>query len=79
MTIDQFAKLDFLRKMLLIEHEGILLDTYIDKNDIIKIYFLHEFFIEVNVNVDSRFITDIIPFKRGFKLTNDCVSHCLSA
>ena len=78
MTINDFAKLDFLKKMILIECQATLIDTYPDNSSIIKAYALNDFFVEVNVNTKSRFITDIIPYKRGFQFSNS-VRHSMSA
>lgn len=79
MSITEFAQLDFLGKMILIEHDAVLIDTYSEKDDLITTYFLTEFFVEVKVNKHSRFITDIIPYKRGFKQPIESISHSLSA
>ena len=79
MTINDFTKLNFSEKMSLIDTDAQLIDSYIDKNQEIMIYYIFDFFTEVTVNYKTQCITDVIPYKRGFKLNYETETVLLSA
>jgi hypothetical protein len=66
MNIREFAKLDLLEKAYLLKHVAILIDSYMDKSNLVKIYTLNGFFVEATINPWDETIVDIIPFRRGF-------------
>lgn len=66
MTIQQFIKLSFEEKSELICAEGKLIDAYETNEISVKVFSLHEFFVEVLADLNEEKIVDIIPYKRGF-------------
>ena len=66
MTIQQFIKLSFEEKSELICEEGNLIDSYEWNQTSVKVFALHEFYVEVLADTNEGKITDIIPYKRGF-------------
>lgn len=79
MTINEFAKLNFIEKMALIEQKAVLIDSYPINEQHIKTYYLNDFFLEVIAGIESQYITDIIPYKRGFKVNKENASRSLNA
>jgi len=65
-TIQQFIKLNFEEKSDLICSTGNLIDEYNENNVDVKVFSLHDFFVEVIVNTQEETIADIIPYTRGF-------------
>ena len=51
-------------------NKGILMDTDIEKDTKISLYYLEGFFVELSTSVKSKQITDIVPFKRGYRVQN---------
>jgi hypothetical protein len=66
MNIREFTKLDLLEKAYLLKHVAILIDSYMDNGNLIKVYTLNGFFVEATINPWNETIVDIIPFRRGF-------------
>ena len=66
MNMRDFNRLDFLEKAYLLKHAAILIDSYIDNGNLVKVYSLNNFFIEATINPWDETVIDIIPYKRGF-------------
>ncbi|MBP7808993.1 MAG: hypothetical protein KA163_06855 [Bacteroidia bacterium] len=66
MTIQEFIKLSFEEKSNLVCAEGNLIDDYNENNIEVKVFSLHEFYVEVIVNTQEETLVDIIPYTRGF-------------
>ena len=66
MNIYDYAKLPGAEKELLLREEGLFLEKYSDGNNIVFVYYLDGFFIELTTKEGN--IIDLIPFKRGYKL-----------
>lgn len=79
MNINDFIKLNFLKKMILIENKAILMEIYSENQQKISTYYIFDFFVEVIVSEKSQYITDIIPYKRGFKVKEQSENLLLSA
>jgi hypothetical protein len=65
-TMREFTKLDVLEKAYLLKNMATLIDTYMDKGNMVYIYSLSDFFVEATVNPATETIIDMIPYKRGF-------------
>lgn len=79
MTINEFIKLNFLKKMILIENKALLIDIYTENHKKISTYYIFDFFVEVIVDEKSQYIIDVIPYKRGFKVKEEKENLLLSA
>jgi hypothetical protein len=66
MTIQDFARKNFIEQVALIKNEATLIDNYLDAGNIVMVYALNGFFIEATINPITESIIEIIPFKRGF-------------
>ncbi|HWY11446.1 MAG TPA: hypothetical protein VN026_08980 [Bacteroidia bacterium] len=66
MTIYNYAKLRIEEKESLINNEALYLENYSDNGNIINVYYLNTFFIEVVLC--KGMVKDILPYKRGYKM-----------
>ena len=66
MTITDFARLEKREKIGILLSQALLVDSYKENEDRITVYFLNGFFVELTVN--QHMVSDIIPFKRGYRL-----------
>lgn len=67
MTIFEFAKLNPSQKEELIHTEAMLIESYVEKDIRITLYYVPNFFIEVSTCLKQNAVLDVIPFRRGFK------------
>lgn len=66
LTIRDFTKLDFSEKVQLLHHSARLIDSYMDKTNLIDVYALNDFFVETTIEPSTGQVLDIIPYRRGF-------------
>lgn len=80
MTIFEFAKLKPSQKEELIHTKAMLIESYVEKDIRITLYYMPSFFIEVNTSVKKNKVIDIIPYRRGFKIEqlSDKIYHNLN-
>jgi hypothetical protein len=71
LNIYDFAKLNINEKLVTLKNNGLLFDYYIEKDILVNLYFMHNFFIEERVLKGNHQLLDIIPFKRGFQLNTE--------
>ena len=67
MTIFEFAKLKPSQKEELIHTKAMLIESYVEKDLRVTLYYMPSFFIEVNTCLKRNAVLDVIPFRRGFK------------
>lgn len=65
MTIYDYAKSGAKEKMLLINDEAILIETFRDNENTIYVYRLFDFFVELTTNNGA--VIENTPYKRGYK------------
>lgn len=65
----RFIRLGFEEKLKALELGGTLLDTDVEGTNIVKLYFLHGFFVEQIESVCGT-ITELIPYKNGYRIYN---------
>lgn len=68
MQIYEFLALNINDKADLVWQNGKFIDKYADLTYSVNLYFLFNFFVEVSYSVKENKITDITPFKKGFRL-----------
>lgn len=66
MTIQEFTRLSFVEKTELLKNQAMLIDQYMDNNNLVHNYQLDNFFVEATICLKTETIVDIVPFKRGF-------------
>jgi hypothetical protein len=66
-----FGKLPLHKKSELLIQEGVALDADVTKDVFVTLYYMHGFFVEETFDKNTNTITDIIPFKKGFKLSKN--------
>lgn len=74
----EFIKLNILEKAYLLKNMATLIDTYMDKGNLVYIYSLSDFFVEATVNTSTETIIDMIPYKRGFFTNKSYLNNHLS-
>lgn len=52
----------------LIQRKGMFLDADIEKDCLVKLYFLSGFFVEEIVSLHEDKVIDVIPYKQGYRL-----------
>jgi hypothetical protein len=67
MTIFEFAKLKPSQKEEIIHTKAMLIESYVDKEIRVTLYYMPSFFIEVITCLKQNAVLDVIPFRRGFK------------
>lgn len=67
MNIFEFAKLKPSQKEELIHTKAMLIESYLEKDIRITLYYIPSFFIEVTTCTKRNVVLDVIPFRRGFK------------
>lgn len=67
-SIIEFVKLNTIQKVELLTQEAVLLDLDTEKNTITRLYFYRGFFVEEVFCRNLNEITDIIPYKQGFRI-----------
>lgn len=73
MNIYNFTKQTDAVKYLLIRYQSTLIDKYLHDDNLIEIYKLNNFFIEVVLNL-ARSTMDITPFKHGFSINKETLA-----
>ncbi len=63
-----FVRLNMHQQSRLLLAEGIILDQDNDYDTLTRLYFLDGFFVEEIVCKSTNELTDIIPYKQGYKL-----------
>lgn len=63
-----FAKMSKEDQCSLILKNGMFLDADIEKDSLVKLYFLNGFFVEEVVSLHEDKVIDIIPYKQGYRL-----------
>ncbi len=63
-----FVKLSEQQRRRLLKEKGTLLDTENNADNIVKLYFLDGFYVEEIIPLNSPGTSEIVPFKRGYKL-----------
>ena len=71
MDIFEFAKLKQEKKEEILHTQAMLLECFTDKDKHFTIYYMPSFFIEVSTNVRTKNISDIIPYRRGYKVEKE--------
>jgi len=66
MTVYNYAKLSKREQESLLNSEGLYLDLYFDNENLINVYYLNGFFIEVVLC--KGMVIDILPYKRGYEM-----------
>lgn len=64
-TIFDYAKLSAAEKNEWLNNDAILIENYRDKENIIMVYYLNGFFVELTMK--HGIIIDNIPYKRGYR------------
>jgi hypothetical protein len=54
----------------ILRNQGILLDTDIEKDLLINLYFIDGFFVEETFSLSERRVIENIPFKQGYRMQN---------
>lgn len=54
----------------LLRTEGILLDTDIEKDYLINLYYIKGFFVEETFSISQKRVIENIPFKQGYRFQN---------
>ena len=62
----EYSKLTNAEKVQVLKDEGLFLEKYNDGGNLIFVYYLRNFFVEITYK-DNQFV-DAIPYKRGYKL-----------
>lgn len=63
-----FAKMSKEEQCSLIQGKGMFLDADIEKDCLVKLYFLSGFFVEEIVSLHEDKVIDVIPYKQGYRL-----------
>ncbi len=71
-----FAKMSRGEQCSLIEQNAMFLDADIEKDSLIKLYFLNGFFVEEIVSLHEDKILDVIPYKQGYRLESYLEVKC---
>lgn len=69
MTLLNYIRLDLNEKSKLLWKEGTIVDVHVDKDVVISLFYIYDFFVEVTVSINKREVIDIIPYKRGFSFS----------
>lgn len=67
MTIFEFAKLKPSQKEEIIHTKAMLIESYVEKDIRVILYYMPSSFIEVITCLKQNAVLDLIPFRRGFK------------
>jgi hypothetical protein len=70
MTIHQFAKLAKTKKEELIQKQAVFLESFTENENLVNLYYLDGFFIEITLSPLQNDPIDIIPYKRGYNIKN---------
>jgi hypothetical protein len=54
----------------ILRNHGILLDTDIEKDILINLYFIDGFFVEETFSISEKRVIENIPFKQGYRMQN---------
>lgn len=54
----------------ILKTEGVLLDTELDGNSLVRLYYLAGFFVEEILDNTSLELQFILPYKRGFRIAS---------
>lgn len=68
MTIFEFAKLKPSQKEEIIHTKAMLIESYVEKDIRVTLYYMPSFFIEVSTCLKLNVVLDVIPYRRGFKI-----------
>jgi len=68
MTLKDFKKLDGAGKLITIWMKGVFLDSYVDENELFKLYALDLFFVEIKFIEPENIIIEVRSFKEGHLL-----------
>lgn len=66
MTLYDYAKLPEAEKERLLKEEGLFLEKFADKDQMVFVYYLEGFFVELTTKEGK--MLDILPYKRGYRL-----------
>lgn len=66
----EFAKLGLAKQSQLLEEKGLFLDLDSDKLTLTRLYFISGFFVEVVSCRRKHSVTEIIPYKQGYRIEN---------
>ena len=61
MILLDYIRLDFNEKSKLLWKEGTIVDVQVEKDVVISLFYIYDFFVEVTVSIDKREVMDIIP------------------
>lgn len=65
----EFNRLPLGRKLAILQDIGVLLDTDVDKERVVKLYFLYGFFVERIESLTGEHL-ELIPYKNGYRVYN---------
>jgi hypothetical protein len=68
MTIYTFAKLNMNEREEMIQKQGVFLESWIDNDNLINLFYVDGFFVEIALNPLRNEPVSIIPFKRGYNV-----------
>lgn len=68
LSIYEYSKLDLNKRASILWLEGRYIDSYVTVNMNCNLYQLYDYYVEVILNHDGTDITEITPFKKGFRL-----------
>ena len=69
----EFSQLSASDQLLMLAAYGVLLDTDREDGKVIRLYFLHGFFVEQVENTSGE-VLELIPYKNGYRLYNFLLS-----
>lgn len=66
-TIIDFIRLSLSEQCKILKQLGIFLESYQDKETLVKIYYVSGFFVEVTISKPELEKIEIIPYRNGYK------------
>lgn len=66
--LKHFLQLNTKERVSLLHQKGLLIDSYVEKESRVNLYYLNGFFVEEIQNSNSTEVQDLIPYKSGYRL-----------
>ena len=64
----EFARMNNNEKTNMLVNKGVLIDKDNEKEESVNLYYLNGFFVEETISKKYGIVTDIIPFKHGYRV-----------